>query len=175
MPVWSNMPLLRSALAVAGVLALAGCDVAKANKIVEESNPIVEAAEGSYKKAYDAIVEAAKAKDAESAAAAAAPCTEGLDDASKKYAQLVKNYDDAAKLKVTPEFAEYLKTESAVFAKKGEVTDAASKLCKLYVDKTPPTDLSKAFDEINAALKQVNDLVTKADKIVADNPDKFKK
>lgn len=171
----ASMWLLSGALAF---LPLAGCDMAKANKIVGETNAIVEQANDQFKKGEDAVKQAAEAGDPEKAASAAAPCTAALADAATKYAQASKNLTEAAAISgITKEFAEYLKAMSESHQKSAELMELEKGACAAFVDKSE-TALQK-YQETNAAIDKVrqelNDIQARADKIRSANPDKFQK
>jgi hypothetical protein len=164
---------------IAGAVSLVGCDMAKANKIVGETNTIVEAANNSFKKGEDAI-KAAVDKHADPAAAsdAAKPCTEALDDAAKKYAQASKNLLEAAAIAgITKEFADYLKAMGESHQKSAELMELEKKPCQAFVDKsaTAADDYQKALEDIEKVRQELNAIQARADKIRADNPDKFQK
>lgn len=171
------MRISSTLLVVASALALVGCDMAKANKIVGETNTIVEAANASFKKAEDAIKAAnAKKGDPDGAAEAAAPCTDALADASTKYAQASKNLLEAGAISgITKEFAEYLKAMGESHSKSAELMEVEKKICKSLVEKTPSEEADKLNAEIEKIRKELTEIQAKADKIQQDNPDKFQK
>ncbi|MFO0612761.1 MAG: hypothetical protein U0414_09250 [Polyangiaceae bacterium] len=164
---------------IASALSLVGCDMAKANKIVGETNTIVEAANNSFKKGEDAIKAAAEQHaDANAAAEAAGPCTDALADAATKYSQASKNLLEAAAIAgITKEFADYLKAMGESHQKSAELMELEKKPCKAFVDKSATAfeDYQKAIEEIDKVRQDLNTIQAKADKIRADNPDKFQK
>lgn len=166
-------------LVIACAFALVGCDMQKANKIVTETNTIVEGANASFKKGEEAIQAALnKQQDVEQASAAAAPCTDALADAATKYAKASKNLLEAGAISgISKEFAEYLKAMSESHQKSAELMELEKGACAAFVDKSE-TALQK-YQETNAAIDKVrqelNDIQARADKIRSANPDKFQK
>lgn len=165
-------------IALALGLALGGCDMAKANKIVGETNAIVEKANAEFKTGEDAVKAAAEAGDPEKAAAAAAPCTDALASAATKYTQASKNLLEAAAIGgITKEFSEYLKAMGESHQKSAELMEIEKVACKAFVDKDKDAlvKYQAANGDIDKVRKDLNDIQARADKIRADNPDKFQK
>lgn len=167
------------ALVIVGSFALVGCDMQKANKIVTETNTIVEGANASFKRGEEAIQAALnKQSDPEAAAAAAAPCTDALADAATKYAKASQNLLEAGAISgISKEFAEYLKAMGGSHQKSAELMELEQKVCKSFVDKSPTAvpDWQATQVDIDRVRKELNEVQAKADKIQSDNPDKFQK
>jgi len=176
--------LMKSSKLVALALSftLAGCigiDTAKANKKVEESNTAMEAANKAIKEGNEATQDAATkaVTDPDAAAEPAKKCVAKLDEASGKVDEASKLLKEAADMKVTKEFSDYLSLMSKAHAKVSETIDVQKTFCKSLTTKAEPDKISDAVKkmqtDIDAKQKEAQDLQDQADKIRKDNPSKF--
>lgn len=173
-------------LAVLALLtfALACGETSQANKLIDEGNAMIteanklsEEAGAKYSKLLDGLTddnfadEQAKNKTDILAAAAS------FGKSAEKYRGASKKFDEASKMKVDDKFKEYLSLKSQEFAKNAESSEAAQTIVKSLAESADGAAFKAKMAEMKPRIEQLNkdatDFQQKAEKIRADNKDKF--
>jgi hypothetical protein len=178
--------LLSLSLMIAFVVACnLGDDTNKANGLVGDGNKAIVVANQS---SVDALSKNSKLfgdlksfpGDREKVRAEAQEEMDLIDKSSASFREASKKFEEASKLKLEDKFKEYLALKSQEFAKHADQVDVAKELPQAVLDPATKDALalrSKITDINNRVMKletEWKDLETKADKIRADNKDKFK-
>ena len=179
--------LLSLSLMIVFVMAcnLLGNDTNKANELVGDGNKAIVVANQS---SVDALSKNSKLfadlksfpGDREKVRATAQEEMDLIDKSSASFREAGKKFEEASKLKLEEKFKEYLALKSQEFGKHADQVDVAKELPQAVLDPAvkDPLALSNKITDINDRVMKLEtewrDLETKADKIRADNKDKFK-
>jgi hypothetical protein len=161
-----------------------GGDLAKANKVRDETNPIVAEANKGFMDAdaklgqlYTGKLDVAERQRQEPVAK---DILNALDKSQSAYNTAAQKMGDAGQLKLEPWHKEYLDLKAQDYRKSSEVADVYKELIKLYLDYsiTDPKVFVQKHDELAAKtqklLAEARELEAKADKLEQDHKDQFK-
>lgn len=179
--------LLALTLMIGFVLACSasvGDETDKANGLVAEANTAIEAGnkaaiEAGKKndKIFDEIKDDSFAEDKERLKTTAKDAVDGFTQGADKFREAAKKFEEASKLKVNDKFKEYLQLKSQEFNKNAEQMEAARAMPQAFLD-SPDADALRQKIKDNKARydtleKEAKELADKAEKVRAENKDKF--
>ncbi|HEX8142839.1 MAG TPA: hypothetical protein VF553_09605 [Pyrinomonadaceae bacterium] len=179
--------LLALTLLVGFVLACSstgGDETDKANKLVAEANTAIEAGNKAAVEAgrkndqvFDEIKTDSFAEDKERLNSTIKEAIDGFTQSAEKFREAAKKFEEASKLKINDKFREYLVLKSQEFNKNAEQVEAARAMPQAILDSSDGAELSRKVRENKERYtkleKEAKELSDKAEKVRAENKDKF--
>lgn len=178
--------LLALALLIGLILACnaAGDETDKANSLVAEANTAIDAGNKAAIEAgkkndriFDELKDATFAEDRDRLKTTIKEAVDGFTQSAEKFREAAKKFEEASKLKVNDKFKEYLVLKSQEFNKNAEQVEAARAMPQAVLDSEDPDALRQKIRDnktiIDRLEKEAKDLSDKAEKVRAENKDKF--
>ena len=154
-----------------------GDETEKANKLVQEGQTAITEGERLFTEANAKFTAIEVSDDKEKVKTSAQEVMDGFEKAAGKVREASRKLDEASKLKVNEKFKEYLVLKSKEFAKRADVVEAAKGLPQAIMDSSDAEAMKSKVDGVGETIskleKEADGLAAQADKIRADNKDKF--
>lgn len=162
-----------------------GDETDKANKLIDEGNQLVtdgnkmvQDATTKNNQLYDNLSDENFASEQTRLKTTAQEAVDGYDKSAAKYRDAANKFEEASKLKVDDKFKEYLSFKAQEFRKNAEGAEVGKSLSKAFIDSADGPTLLKKIGELKPRIetlsKEATEFQEKAEKVRADNKDKFK-